>query len=78
LNPEFIFQLSIDGVGIQITQKVQQSRIYSRLVEECWGGYKNASEYGDTANIKAAEWTDRGVTRGRNDVETMVRYIGGA
>jgi hypothetical protein len=45
-----------DVVGIQITQKVQQSRIYSRLVEECREGYKNAREYGDTANIKAMEW----------------------
>jgi hypothetical protein len=63
---------------MQITQKVQQSRIYSRLVEERQGGYKNTREYGDTANIKAAGWRDRGVTRGRNDVENMVWYIGGA
>ncbi|KAJ7352166.1 hypothetical protein DFH08DRAFT_805442 [Mycena albidolilacea] len=35
------------------------------------GGYKNPREYGDMANIKATEWTDRGVTRGRNDAENM-------
>jgi hypothetical protein len=50
----------VDAVGIQITQKVQQYRIYSRLVEEHQGGYKNAREYGDRTNIKATEWTDRG------------------
>ncbi|KAJ7816743.1 hypothetical protein B0H14DRAFT_2602420 [Mycena olivaceomarginata] len=76
MGKQFLPYVTVPYALGDITQKVQQSRICSRLVEERRGGYKNTRGYGDTANIKATEWTDRGVTRGRNDAENMVRYIG--